>query len=939
MMRRLLLLPLLCSIFLGLTGPAQADFGFKDLAVEFQESNGDPARQAGSHPYSMTTTIDMNTVVDPELGVIPDQEARDLVVELPPGFVGDPEAVPYCPTALFRTTLKGGYSACPDEATIGTIYLRLEAKDLEEPKEEWRKFPVFNLPPTPGSAARIGFLGFSVPVTMAVGVEEAPPYNLVTRLADIPQTAPFYGADLVLWGNPADPVHDPERGGCLDIGLGTPPPRQDCSVDLPQRPFLTMPRTCSESFTTLFKARSWQVEDRWVEETAETPSMEGCDNLPPFDAKIATNPDTESAAAPTALDFSIDIEDQGLTDPAKIAQSDIKATKVTLPAGVTVNPSQAEALAACSPADFAREKAGTFLGEGCPSGSRIGTVEVETPLLRSKILRGNVFVASPGDNPFGTLLALYMTINEPDMGIHIGLAGKVEPIESGPNAGQIVATFDDLPQLPFSHFRFHFRGGPRSALSTPARCGTYTTEAVFTPWADPSDTFTTTANFEVTKGVDGGSCPTGALPFDPGFSAGTVTNRAGSYSPFLMRVTKGDGQQEITRFDSILPPGVTGKIAGVPQCSDAALAAAKGRSGKEELATPSCPAASRLGSVLAGSGVGSALTYVSGTIYLAGPYAGSPLSVAVITPAVAGPFDLGTVVIREGLNLNPITAEVEVAGSLVEPIPTFLEGIPLKLRDLRIMIDRDRFTLNATGCDVKTVRADIFGSSSDLTSTADDAAVARTTPYRASNCGALAFKPKLKLQLTGSTKRSGHPSLHSLLTPRLGEANIGKAVVTLPPSEQIDNAHINNPCTRVQFNADQCPPLSVLGVARAFTPLLDQPLEGPVYFRSNGGERELPDIVADLKGQFEIVLVGFIDSKNGRIRTTFANVPDAPVSKFVLQLYGGKRGLLVNNRNLCRQKLRSKLVLTGQNARISKTSPILKTSCKSKSKGKAKTAR
>jgi hypothetical protein len=926
MARRALIGLLGCLCLLALAAaPAQAAFGFDELSVDFEDEFSNPVIQAGAHPFAMTTTINMNLTTDGKGEPVPDEDIRDLTVELPPGFVGDPYAAPTCSSEDFNTLLEGGYNTCPDASTIGVVNVRLEPDFTQR-----REFAVFNLEPTPGSAARIGFVGFNLPVTLGVEVAEDGTYNVISSGVNIPQSAPFYGADLTLWGDPSDPAHEPERGGCLDRKLGTPPPREDCTVPDLDRAFLTMPRNCSAAQTTVFQARSWQTENSWVLDSVTDPALGGCENLREFEVGVKAAPDTAAASTPTALDFSIGIEDPGLRDPDELPQSDIKAARVTMPAGVAINPSQAAALDACSEAGLAAERSDTALGQGCPASSRIGTVEVETPLLEGHVLRGDVFVATPFENRFGTLIALYMTIKEPRLGINVTLAGKVTPVETGPEAGRIVASFDDLPQLPFSDFRFHFKGGPRSALSTPTRCGTYTTEAVFVPWADPEDPYTTTSSFEITRGPGGGPCPVGPLPFSPAFSAGTTANQAGSFAPFVMRVQKADGSQEITRLDSVLPPGVTGKVAGVPRCPEAAIAAAKAKAGKAEAAAPSCPAASRLGSVTAGAGVGPELTYVEGQIYLAGPYNGAPLSIAVITPAVAGPFDLGTVVIREGLDLNPITAEAEVTGSAAEPIPTFLKGIPLRLRDLRVKIDRDRFTLNATGCDPKTIRSSIFGS---------EGALARpTAPYQASGCGKLAFKPKLKIALRGSTRRSGHPALRSVLTPRPGDANIGAATVLLPPSSQIDNAHINNPCTRVQFNADRCPPGSILGTARAETPLLDAPLEGPVYFRSNGGERELPDIVAHLEGQFEIVLVGFVDTipvkgtEGGRLRTRFLGVPDAPVSKFRLNLFGGRRGLLVNNRNICKGTLRTKLRLTGQNGRTHNTSPLLKTSCKKKGK-------
>ncbi len=592
---------------------------------------------------------------------------------------------------------------------------------------------------------------------------------------------------------------------------------------------------------------------------------------------------------------------------------------MTLPEGMAINPSSANGLQACTFAQYQAEGPLWNPAAGCPQASKIGSVEVRTPLL-SDALHGDLFVASQDDSPFNTLFALYMVIRSERYGVVVKQAGKVEP---DPQTGQLHSTFDSVPQLPFSHFDVHFREGPRSPLSTPERCGAYTTTATLTPWSgDPP--IVETDSFQVTAGPGGGPCPGAELPFGPSLSGGTLDSQAGAYSPFTMRITRADGEQPITRLDSVLPSGVVGRIAGVGRCSDAAIAAAKQKSGRAELAAASCPASSRIGTIRAGAGVGSVLTYVDGSLYLAGPYNGSPLSVVAVTPAVTGPFDLGTVVIREGLNLNPTTAEVEVSGAGSEgTIPRILKGVPLQLRDLRVEIDRPRFTLNATSCEPKTLKAALFGSS---------LLASLTDRYQARGCGALGYKPKLSLKLLGATKRGQFPSVRSTLVPRSGDANTSRAVVTLPPSQQIENAHINNPCTRVQFAADACPKSSILGKAKAVSPLLDAPLQGPVYFRSNGGERELPDIVADLNGQFRIILVGFIDTKGKRIRTTFANVPDAPVSKFTLNLLGGKRGLLVNNRNLCKGKQRAKLALTGQNGRRHVTQPVLKTSCKKKAK-------
>ncbi len=596
---------------------------------------------------------------------------------------------------------------------------------------------------------------------------------------------------------------------------------------------------------------------------------------------------------------------------------------------MTANPSAADGLEVCTKAQY---EAASLQQGGCPQSSKLGSVQIETPLLEQPV-EGAVYLAQQDDpattepeaeNPFDSLLALYLVIRNPQNGIFIKQAGRVDP---DPTNGQLVSTFKDIPQLPFSDLTLHLREGPRAPLVTPPLCGTYVTTAKLVPWANPNASTVTTSSFKVNSGPGGGPCPAGGVPpFHPGFLAGTISNDAGSYSPFYMRLTRGDGEQDMTRFDSVLPSGVLAKIAGVAKCPDAAVEAAKSKTGRQELASPSCPASTQIGRVLVGTGVGSTLTYVPGKIYLAGPFGGDPLSVAVITPGVAGPFDVGTVVTREALNLNPVTGEAQVDGAASDPIPHILKGLPIKLRDLRVYLDRQSFTLNATSCDPEAVTANLFGSFTDVFSSADDVPVPLSDRYQASNCSRLGFKPRLSLKLLGGTRRGDHPVLQSLLTPRAGDANIGKAVVVLPPSEFIDNAHIQNPCTLPQFKEKNCPAGSVLGVARAFTPLLDAPLEGPVYFRSNGA-RPLPDVVADLKGQFEVTLIGQVDSVNGRIRTTFATVPDAPVTKFTLKLNGGKKGLLVNSRNLCAHKLRAKLKLTGQNGASHNTTPIVKASC------------
>ncbi|HEY8809406.1 MAG TPA: hypothetical protein VIM28_05235, partial [Solirubrobacterales bacterium] len=457
-------------------------------------------------------------------------------------------------------------------------------------------------------------------------------------------------------------------------------------------------------------------------------------------------------------------------------------------------------------------------------------------------------------------------------------------------------------------------------------CGTYTTNSVFTPWSDPANPRTVNSDFQITSGVNGGPCPSGGIPpFHPRFEAGAINNNAGSFSPFNMRLIREDGEQDMTKFSSILPPGELGSLAGVSKCPDSAIANAKSKTGRQELASPSCPANSLIGHTLAGAGVGSALTYVGGQIYLGGPYHGDPLSVISVTPAVAGPFDAGTVVVQLALNLNPKTAEVEVDGSKSDPIPHILKGIVLKLRDLRVYVDRPNFTLNPTSCDESKAKAKLFGSYLNVFDPADDKPVDLSSRYQAANCLNLGFKPDLKLKLKGGTKRGGHPGLTATYTPRKGDANVKGLVVRLPRSAFLDQAHIRTTCTRVQFAAKACPKAAQYGFIKAWTPLLDEPLEGPVYLRSSN--HKLPDLVFDLHGLVDVEVATRIDSVKGGIRATVEDAPDAPLSKVLLKMQGQKKGLIINSRNLCGSTNRANVAFTGQNGKEFDAKPALQPEC------------
>lgn len=908
--------------------PAAAQFGLEDFQARVLNADGSENTQAGSHPFVSIVSFAVKTKDDPELGIVPDEAAKTVRFNLPPGFIGSRTAVPTCTTADFLTIDSNARNACPDNTAVGVTRVGVAKSTAAF------EAAVYNLVPPPGVAVKLGFVATGgIPITVDVGLNTAAPTNVVSGAVNIQQAANFYNAEFQLWGVPADHAHDPYRGNCLNTEPGPQGQPQSigiCNTGAAQVPFVTLPRSCTGPVITSYEAVSWQHPDAEpVRGDFTGPAMTGCSKLS-FAPGIAAKPTASSAESASGLDFSIDFKNEGLTNPSGLSQSDLKAITVTLPVGVTVNPSAANGLAVCSRAAYEAESLATGAGEGCPQASKIGDVSVQSQLLaEGETLDGSVFLASQDDNPFGSLVALYLVIKNRQLGVLVKQAGEVRPSESGANAGQLVTTFSDIPQVPFSHLDFHFSEGARGALVTPPACGTYTTQARLTPWADPAHPLDTTASFSINSGVGGGACPPGGLaPFKPGFEAGSLNNSAGAYSPFVMRLTRADGEQDMTRFDAVLPKGVIGKLAGVAQCPEAAVAAAKAKSGRAELANPSCPANSQIGRTLGGAGVGGVLTYVPGKLYLGGPFAGAPLSAIAITPAVAGPFDVGTVVVHEALNVNPETAEVEVDGARSDPIPHILKGIPLKLRDLRIYADRPNFTLNPTSCAKKKAKATLWGSFLDVFNPADDKPVSLSDRYQAASCASLKFKPNLALSLKGGTKRASHPALKGVLTyPKgAGYANIAKVVTTLPHSAFLDQAHIRTVCTRVQFAAKKCPPGSIYGKARATTPLLDEPLAGPVYLRSSN--HPLPDLVIALHGIVDFNLVGRVDSVNGGIRVSFESAPDAPVSKFVLEMRGGKKGLIINSRNLCAHQSRAKVAYTAQNGKTYEQKPVVKASCK-----------
>ncbi|HET6570634.1 MAG TPA: hypothetical protein VFG58_04000 [Solirubrobacterales bacterium] len=938
----------LLAAFSG-ASPARAQYGLNGFDVQFTNQDGTPATQAGSHPYAVTTSFEVNNTLI-EFPVWKLSGATDnLNVEQIKGFVGDATAMPRCKGEDFARVVGGetfhnGLTACPENTIVG-----INAAAVLAPIA-WFTVPVYNLEPPPGVQVRLGFDVEAVPVVIDVGVKNSGDYNVIASTPHIPQVVRFFGAVIQLWGNPADPSHDDIRGRCgsnllfpatfdeVKFVHGSAGPAS-CPVESKEKPFLTLPGDCAEPLTTNYEANSWWEPEFWIKgsvtthDNAEPPNPQrftGCEKVP-FEPEISAQPSSASAESPTGLDFNLDFNQDGLTSPGGIAQSTIKKTVVTLPEGVTINPSIGEGLGYCSKADYERESLDIAEGEGCPDESKIGSVKVETPLIENPV-EGSLYLAQQGDpatpeleNPFDSLIAFYIILRSEQEHLLVKIPAKVEP---DPRTGQLITMVDNIPQLPFSHFNLHFREGKRSALTTPPACGSYETVAKLTPWANPDQTLTAVSTFEITGGIGQGPCPPGGIPpFHPDFEAGSINNNAASYSPFDMRLIRHDGEQDMTKFGSILPPGVVGNLSGVTKCSDADIAAARAKTGREELAHPSCPANSQIGTTKAGAGVGPALTYVPGKVYLGGPYHGDPLSVISVTPAVAGPFDAGDVVVHIALNLNPRTAEVEVDGASSDPIPHILKGIPLKVRDLRVYVDRQHFILNPTSCDPTTAKATLFGAYLNVFDPSDDVPVDLSTRYQAANCLNLGFEPHLGLHLKGGTRRGSYPGLKAVYSPKPGEANVKGLVVRLPRSAFLEQGHIRTICTRVQYAAQNCPKAARYGYIKAWTPLLEEPLQGPVWLRSS--DHKLPDMVFDLRGLVNVEVATRIDSFKGGIRATVEDAPDAPISRVILRMQGGKKGLIVNSRNIClgRNHNRANVVGLGQNGKQFRSKPLMQVRC------------
>lgn len=917
-----------------------APFGVLNLSAPSTDEEGLPASAAGSHPYQLSFSVDFPSAQYGSEQLSGAGHVRDVFGELPRGYLVDPAATPLLCTESELLSDAG----CPPEtqlgtATVATVIAGPNTYGIDQE-------PLYNMVPPPGSPASLGFdaTGFGIFVHLLSGLRSDGDYGLYGYTSDVLAlgTHPLLSSQLQLWGDPSAPVHDQLRGKAVPVGPTA---------------LLTAPAACEVSPPRFeVRADSWEQPGLFAQEAYEAAELArepapttGC-NAEPFEPTIEARPTTNLADSPAGLE--VHLRQPADLGKEAVAPAPLRDARVSLPAGLVANPSQADGLDACSEEEIGYlaedEEAGIHFskaGQSCPDASKLGTVEVSSPLLAEyeetaagagtklvsdpetgeaipRPVRGGVYLATPFANPFGSLLAIYLAVEDEQSGIVAKLAGRVEP---DPQTGQLTTVFEESPELPLSEVRLKLFEGARAPLTTPISCGTYTTTSELTPWSSPEGVDAhPESSFQVSEEPGGGACPGSEAEAAnaPSFSAGTLDPTAGAYSPFLLKLSRGDGSQRLTGIDTTLPPGLTGKLAGVAECSEAQIAQAKAREapnlGIEERNGPSCPASSEVGTVKVAVGSGPSPFWTSGHAYLAGPYRGAPLSLAVIVPALAGPFDLGVVVNRVALYVNEETAQIHAVS---DPFPTILDGIPLDLRAAVLEMGRPQFTLNPTSCAPMSV---LGTATSALGGTASLA-----NPFQVGGCGSLTFKPHLKISLTGATRRSGHPALKAVLTMPAGGANIARAQVGLPHALFIDQGNLDKVCTQANLRAATCPASSVYGHARAISPLLDAPLEGPVYLGVGYGHK-LPDLVADLNGQIRILLHGKVDTtKQDGIRNTFEVVPDAPVSKFTLTMKGGRKySLIENSESLCAKPQRAGARFVAQNGRVDHFTSKIAVSCK-----------
>ncbi len=883
---------------------APASFGVADLEAWATNPAGGLDTQAGSHPYELTLSFDLNTTHEEgalgelEHSLVAGGEARDISVALPPGFIGDPGAAPECTREQFDA------ESCPLSTQIGVDTAYVESFGF-------LGFPVHNLVPPPGIPAQFGFQIQGIETFLDAHVRSGGDYGITENVEHIVQRG-IVSNTTTIWGVPSDPSHDPQR--CEGVNA--------CGKSVPsngETPFVTLPTACGAPPSFSVEADSWldpalsSRDEALYSQADGTPAgMTGCADLS-LSPQVSIVPDTSAGDTPAGLSVDIKVPQEGLLQGGGVSTADIADTVVTLPEGLVINPGQAAGLQACQAGE---DGIGSEAAPSCPLASKVGTVAISTPLLPDK-LEGDVYVLQ--SNP----PHLQLLVAASGDGVDLKLVGEVDLDEA---TGRLTTTFRGTPQLPFTDFTLNFSGGAQAALATPTGCGTYTSTVDFTPWSTPfSPDAYTNSSFQIDSGPGGGGC-SAPLPFAPTLIAGSTTDQAGGYTDFSLLLQRGDGQQRISTLQFQTPAGLLGMISKVPLC------------GEQQAAAGTCPAASQIGHTVVAAGPGPYPLVVpepgrpAAPIYLTGGYKGAPYGLSIVVPVVAGPFNLGTVVVRAAIAVDPHTAQLRIT---TDPLPAILDGIPTDLRSIDAVIDRPGFMFNPTDCQAQAfsgVATSTQGTSAPIASR-----------FQVGSCGALPFKPDFKVTTTGKTSREGGASLDAKIiypTIPLGanqassQANIARVKVELPKQLSARLSTLQKACLAAVFavNPANCPPASVIGYATVQTPVLPVPISGPAYFISHGGEA-FPSLTMVLQGYgvtIELVGTTFI-SKRGITSSTFNAVPDVPIGSFELRLPQGPHSALSAIANLCKSKLLMPTEFMGQNgASIKQSTTIAVTGCAKK---------
>jgi len=841
--------------------------------------------QAAGHPEWGITSFELNHTGS-GASRDPEGQLKRLRVDVPPGLAANPQAPAKCAKAQFEADPAG----CPAASLAGETELEAVVQVLGLPVVTPALLgQVYNLEQPPG-----------LPLDFGINVEPAGPIVSPTRLFLEGHLSDTFEPSLAARGIPSGDYHEyfeinnvPTETTVL--GLVKSPLKVLKSKLLFKgragNDFLTFPSVCSSSTTSYLEVESY--EGAVSSTPTHTPvGVEGCGDVP-FDPSVSLTPETSHLDAPDGATATIEVPQH--PGPADINTADIKDAHIVLPEGMTLNPAAAPGLATCSPSQFSSGECADV------PGAQLGSVTIETPDLPPGSLAGGLYLGNPAGGPIaGPPFTVYLDAESARYGVAVALQGQATPNAS---TGRLETSFLGNPQLPFSSLAVHLNGGPRAPLANPLSCATERAEASLVPYTGLGPAFSSSPF--APEGAGGGGCPS-PLPFSLGQSTSASSPQAGAYTDYTFNLTRSDGQQYLSKISATLPAGLVGAIPSVSLCGEPAAAAGN------------CGSGSLLGSASVTVGAGTQPVGFSGPVYLTGPYGGSPYGLSIPIEAASGPFDFGRVVTRAAVGVDPHSGRVIVTSSPT----TIVKGVPLRLKTLSVTVNHANFLFNPSNCGA-------LATDSTLTSTYG-ATQSLSSPFAVRNCGALAFKPAFRASSNSRTSRATGASLRVTMTQPAHEANLRSVVAQLPLQLPSRLSTLQKACPEATYAANPrgCPAGSMVGSATVLTPVLPGSLTGPAYLVSHGGAA-FPDLDLLLEGGgVKVILEGTTNIRNGVTTSTFASIPDVPVSSFSLELPSGPHSALAAYGNLCAEPLRMPTTLTAQSgAQIRQNTSIAVSGC------------